>query len=94
MPFHARAVRATLPAALTHGFKGGFIVSAFICAAAAVCALALLPGRKRERDSEEIETITLAFARCPGAPYCGALTRLVAFGRRIRGNTPREGTSS
>lgn len=91
---HALHAGAALPVALTHGFKGGFIVSAFICAGASVVALALLPGRKRDADREEVETITLAFARCPGAPYCGALTRLVAFGRRFRGHAAKEGTSA
>jgi len=76
---------ASLPAALTHGFKGGFTVSAIICAAGAVLALVLLPRRKRDVENEDVETVALSFARCPGAPYCGHLARLVAFGRRIRG---------
>jgi hypothetical protein len=75
---------AAVPAALTHGFKGGFTVSAFICAAGALLALAILPGRKREAENEEVEVVALSFANCPGAPYCGHLARLVAFGRRIR----------
>ena len=83
---------ATLPAALTHGFKGGFIVSAVICASAAALALTLLPGRERDVENEGVEVIALSFARCPGAPYCGALTRLVAFGRRFRERTASEGT--
>jgi EmrB/QacA subfamily drug resistance transporter len=89
---HALHGGASLPVALTHGFKGGFIVSAIICTAAAGFALVLLPRRKREVENEEVETITLSFARCPGAPYCGYLTRLVMFGRRIRGGAASEGT--
>jgi hypothetical protein len=33
---------------------------------------------------EDLPDYTLLFARCPGAPYCGHLARLVAFGRGIR----------
>jgi EmrB/QacA subfamily drug resistance transporter len=76
---------AALPAALTHGFEGAFIVAAILCAAAAVLALVLLPGRKREAGNEEAEAVAFSFARCPGAPYCGPLARLAGFGRRIRG---------
>jgi hypothetical protein len=35
--------------------------------------------------NEGVETVALSFARCPGAPYCGHLARVVAFGRRLRG---------
>jgi predicted MFS family arabinose efflux permease len=70
--------------ALTHGFKGAFIVSAGLCALGFVTALVLLPRRKRRAADEDAETVALSFARCPGAPYCGHLARLVAFGRRIR----------
>jgi predicted MFS family arabinose efflux permease len=77
-----------LSAALTHGFKGAFIAGAVLCAIGLVVALALLPGRRRDPEKEDAETIALAFARCPGAPYCGHLARLVAFGRRIRGRSP------
>jgi EmrB/QacA subfamily drug resistance transporter len=76
---------AALPVALTHGFKGGFIVSGILCAAAAALALTLLPQRKRDVANEEVEVVHLAFARCPGAPYCGYLARLAALGRRARG---------
>jgi len=55
-----------------------------LCAIALVVALALLPGRRRDPEKEDVETVALAFARCPGAPYCGHFARLVAFGRRIR----------
>jgi EmrB/QacA subfamily drug resistance transporter len=74
-----------LPAALTHGFKGAFIAGAVLCAIALVVAAVLLPGRRRDPEKEDAETIALAFARCPGAPYCGHLARVVAFGRRVRG---------
>ena len=74
-----------LPAALTHGFKGAFIAGAVLCGIALVVAALLLPGRRRDPEKEDAETIALAFARCPGAPYCGHLARLAAFGRRIRG---------
>jgi EmrB/QacA subfamily drug resistance transporter len=76
---------AALPVALTHGFKGGFIVSGILCAAAAALALTLLPRRKRDVANAEVEVVHLAFARCPGAPYCGYLARLAALGRRARG---------
>jgi EmrB/QacA subfamily drug resistance transporter len=81
----ALADGSALPVALTHGFKGGFVVAAVLCALGLALALALLPGRRREPRDEPTETIALAFARCPGAPYCGHLARLVAFGRRVRG---------
>jgi EmrB/QacA subfamily drug resistance transporter len=81
----ALAAGAALPAALTHGFKGGFTVAAIICAAGAALALVLLPRRKRDVENVAVETVSLSFARCPGAPYCGHLARLVAIGRRVRG---------
>ena len=80
---------ALLPAALTHGFKGAFVVGAALCAAGAVVAITLLPGRPREARDAHIETLALSFARCPGAPYCGHLARVVAFGRRMRGAAAR-----
>jgi EmrB/QacA subfamily drug resistance transporter len=76
---------SSLPAALTHGFKGAFIVAAVLCAIGVVVALALLPGRRRKAEDAHVEAIALSFARCPGAPYCGHLARVVAFGRRMRG---------
>jgi hypothetical protein len=36
-------------------------------------------------DHQEVEAITISFVRCPGAPYCGHLARVVAVGRRMRG---------
>jgi predicted MFS family arabinose efflux permease len=73
-----------LPAALTHGFKGAFIVAGALCALAAVFAIALLPGRRRDPADEQVEVLALSFARCPGAPHCGNLARAVALGRRVR----------
>jgi predicted MFS family arabinose efflux permease len=75
---------SSLPAALTHGFKGAFIAAAILCVIGLVVALVLIPGRRRKAEDEHAETLALSFARCPGAPYCGALARLVALGRRIR----------
>jgi EmrB/QacA subfamily drug resistance transporter len=70
--------------ALTHGFTGAFTVSAILCAAAAVLALVLLPGRRRERADNPVATVAMSVARCPGAPYCGHLARIAAWGRRVR----------
>jgi EmrB/QacA subfamily drug resistance transporter len=75
---------SALPAALTHGFTGAFVVAGALCALGALLALVLLPGRQRELAGEDVQTIALSFARCPGAPYCGYLARAVAFGRRVR----------
>jgi hypothetical protein len=76
---------STLPAALTHGFTGAFTVSAILCAAAAVLAIVLLPGRRREPEDVHIETVAMASSRCPGAPYSGHLARVAAWPRRITG---------
>jgi EmrB/QacA subfamily drug resistance transporter len=75
--------------ALTHGFKGAFTVAAVLCAIGVVLALVLLPARRRQPEDEAVEAIAISFARCPGAPYCGHLARLVAFGRRLRGAVAR-----
>src|SRR3954447_4147541 len=88
---HALHAGAALRAALTHGFKGAFIVAAILCAAGAALALVLLPRRKRDVNNEEIEAVAFSFARCPGAPYCGALARLVALRRRL-GRHPAVGS--
>jgi EmrB/QacA subfamily drug resistance transporter len=80
---HALHLDASLPVALTHGFKGAFVVAGILCAAAAALALALLPRRTPEPDNEPAEVLHLSFARCPGAPYCGHLARLVALTRRV-----------
>jgi EmrB/QacA subfamily drug resistance transporter len=75
---------ASLPDALTHGFKGAFVVAAALCALGVVLAVTLLPGRRRAAGDEQGEALAMSFARCPGAPYCGHLARLVAAGRRLR----------
>src|SRR5215211_7536831 len=62
---------SALPAALTHGFTGAFTVSAILCAAAAVLAIVLLPGRRRELEDVHVQTIAMSSARCPGAPQFG-----------------------
>jgi EmrB/QacA subfamily drug resistance transporter len=80
---------SALPVALTHGFKGAFLVAALLCAAGVVLAITLLPGRRRERADEGVEAVAISFARCPGAPYCGYLARVVALGRRMRGALAR-----
>jgi EmrB/QacA subfamily drug resistance transporter len=73
-----------VPAALTHGFKGAFVIGAVLCAMGAVFTIVLLPGRRREPADEDVQTVALSFTRCPGAPYCGHLARAVAFGHRVR----------
>ena len=75
---------AALPVALTHGFTAAFTVAGLLCGAGAVLAFVLLPRHKREVENEQIETIALSFARCPGAPYCGHLARVVGLARRMR----------
>jgi EmrB/QacA subfamily drug resistance transporter len=80
---------AALPAALTHGFKEAFVVAGVLCAVGVVVAVALLPRRKRRTEDAQVEAIALSFARCPGAPYCGHLARVAAFGRRVRGAVER-----
>jgi EmrB/QacA subfamily drug resistance transporter len=78
-----------LPAALTHGFKGAFTVAAVLCIVGVVLAVALLPSRRRKTEDEHVATLALSSARCPGAPYCVHLARLVAAGRRVRGAVAR-----
>jgi EmrB/QacA subfamily drug resistance transporter len=80
----------TQPLALTHGFKGAFIVAAALCALGVAVALALLPRRPREPGDRHIAALAMSFARCPGAPYCGHLARVAAFGRRMRTRPWRE----
>ena len=75
---------STLPAALTHGFTAAFTVSAILCAAAAVLAIVLLPGRRREPAGVHFETVAMASSRCPGAPYSGHLARVAAWSHRMR----------
>jgi EmrB/QacA subfamily drug resistance transporter len=81
---HALHNGLAAPAALTHGFKDAFIVAAVLCAMGAVFTIVLLPGRRREPSDENVRTVALSFARCPGAPYCGYLARAAAAGRRAR----------
>ena len=76
----------SMPAALTHGFEGVFVVSALLCAVGAVIAIARLPGRRHERPHEHVEAVALSFARSPGAPHWGHHAR-VAFGHRLRGSS-------
>lgn len=75
---------AALPIALTHGFEGSFTVAAILCAAGAVLALVLLPRRQRAVADEHVETTAMSFARCPGAPNLGHLTRVAAVRRKAR----------
>jgi EmrB/QacA subfamily drug resistance transporter len=75
---------APLPVALTHGFKGAFIVAGLLCAAGAVLALVLLPRRKRAVENGQLEAMAMSFSRCPGAPYCGHLARVAALARRMK----------
>jgi EmrB/QacA subfamily drug resistance transporter len=56
---------STLLAALTHGFTGAFTVSAILCAVAAVVAVVLLPGRRRDAEDVHVETVAMSFARVP-----------------------------
>jgi EmrB/QacA subfamily drug resistance transporter len=42
---------SALPVALTHGFKGAFMVAALLCAVGVVLAITLLPGRRREPET-------------------------------------------
>jgi EmrB/QacA subfamily drug resistance transporter len=75
---------SALPAALTDGFTAAFTVSAILCAAAAVLAIVLLPGRRREPADVNVETLAMASSRCPGAPNSGHLARVAAaWGHRI-----------
>jgi predicted MFS family arabinose efflux permease len=80
---------SSVPAALTHGFKGAFSVAAVFCVAAVIVALALLPQRRRRTEDAHLEAMVMSVARCPGAPYCGHLARVVALGRRMRSAVAR-----
>ena len=77
------------PLALTHGFKGAFTIAAVLCAVGVAVALALLPRRPREPRDRTLAALAMSVARCPGAPYCGHLARLAAFGRRMRTGAAR-----
>ena len=73
-----------LPAALTHGFRGALAAAAVLCTLALIASLMLLPRARRAAEDANVETMATCFARCPGAPYCGHLARVVALGRRMR----------
>jgi sugar phosphate permease len=75
---------STQAAALTHGFTGAFTVSAIVCGAAAILALVVLPGRPRELEDLDAETVAMSSARCPGAPHAGHLARVAGWGHRAR----------
>ena len=80
---------SALPAALTQGFTGVFIVSAVLIAVGGVFAIVRLPGRGHKRPHEHVEAIALSFGRFPGAPHLGHHARLVALRRRLRGSLAR-----
>jgi predicted MFS family arabinose efflux permease len=80
---------SSLPAALTHGFQGAFIVAAALCIVGVAMAVALLPSRRRKPHDEHVTTLALSYARCPGVPYYGHLARLAAASRRARGAMAR-----
>ena len=44
----------SLPAALTHGFTGAFVVAGILCLLGAVVAITLLPSRHRETADEDV----------------------------------------
>jgi hypothetical protein len=44
-----------LPVALTHGFKGAFVVAAVLCSIGLVVALVFLPPRRRRVADEHVE---------------------------------------
>jgi MFS family permease len=60
-------------------------VAPALCAVGVVVAVVLLPRRRRRTGDARMAAIAMSFARCPGAPYCGHLARVVALGRRLRG---------
>jgi MFS family permease len=77
------------PAALTHGFKGAFVVSGLLCGVGLAFVIALMPRRRHERPHEHVEAVALSFARFPGAPHWGHHARVVALGRRVRDGLAR-----
>ncbi|HEV7495573.1 MFS transporter [Baekduia sp.] len=78
--------------ALTHGFTAAFTVSAILCAAAAVAAMVLLPGRRRDLENIHAETVAMSSARAPGAPCGGHLARVASWGHRARLAVARPGS--
>jgi predicted MFS family arabinose efflux permease len=71
-------------AALTHGFKGGFVAAACMCLLGLIVALAFLPGRTQRTADREAELTALSSSRSPCAPNCGYLARVAAAARRLR----------
>ncbi|HKZ13765.1 MAG TPA: MFS transporter [Solirubrobacterales bacterium] len=65
---HALADGTALPLALTHGFKGAFVVAAGLCLLALALAVTLLPGRPREPADEGVETRPFPSPAVPGRP--------------------------
>jgi EmrB/QacA subfamily drug resistance transporter len=74
---------SSLRAALTHGFKGGFVAAACMCLLGLIVALAFLPGRARTTEATEAELSALASSCCPAAPQGGYLARAAAAARRL-----------
>ena len=64
-----------LPAALTHGFKGAFIVGRDLCALGAVFAIYAAAGSAARTRRRGRQTVALSLRAAQGAPYCGHLAR-------------------
>ncbi|MDQ1696715.1 MAG: hypothetical protein QOJ03_2068 [Frankiaceae bacterium] len=75
---------SSVGAALTHGFKGGFVAAACMCLLGLIVALAFLPGRTQRTADREAELTALSSSRSPCAPNCGYLARVVSAARRLR----------
>jgi EmrB/QacA subfamily drug resistance transporter len=75
---------SSVGAALTHGFKGGFVAAACMCLLGLIVALAFLPGRTQRTADREAELTALSSSRSPCAPNCGYLARVAAAARRLR----------
>ena len=56
----------SLPAALTHGFTGAFVVAVILCVLGAVLAITLLPGRRREPADEDVRDGRAVVHALPG----------------------------
>jgi EmrB/QacA subfamily drug resistance transporter len=72
-----------LPDALTHGFKGAFVVAASLCALGAVVALIGLPGRVRKTTDRESELTAFSCFPCPTPSQGTHLARLASADRGI-----------
>ena len=79
---HALHAGVALPAALTHGFTGAFVIAGVLCALGALIASALLPRSRPEAAGGTDATAAMSFSRCPGAPPAGHLARLSVFVHR------------